>query len=231
MGIPIRLENVEHRYGRRDESSSVLALRDVTLSIAAGDFAILMGPSGSGKSTLLHLIGAVDRPTSGRIHLGDVETSALDERGLTLLRRSTIGFIFQFFNLIPTLTVAENVAFPLRLNGMANAEIARRVNEVLGRIGLGHRAKHYPNELSGGEMQRVAIGRAIAHRPPILLADEPTGNLDTRTGDSILELIRELHETDGPTIVFATHSQHAASYGQYRIEIVDGAPGHAEDSF
>lgn len=224
MGSPIRLEEVSHRYGRRGESSSVLALRDVSLSIATGDFAILMGPSGSGKSTLLHLIGGVDRPTSGRILLGEIETTRLDERERTLVRRSQIGFIFQFFNLIPTLTVEENVAFPLRLNGASPSETRDRVAEVLDRVQLRDRGSHYPAELSGGEMQRVAIGRAIAHRPPILLADEPTGNLDTKTGDRILDLIREIHEIDHPTIVFATHSLHAASYGQYRIEIVDGVP-------
>jgi len=200
----------------------VQVLDDVTLDLASGDFAVLMGASGSGKSTLLNLIGAVDRPTRGRIFLGDVETSALDERALTMLRRKSIGFIFQFFNLIPTLNVVENVAFPLSLAGVARAEAAERARVVLDEVGLGARATHYPNELSGGEMQRVAIGRAVVHRPPLILADEPTGNLDSRNGERILDLIRAIHGTQKPTVVMATHSERAAAYGDYVIEVVDG---------
>jgi len=138
------------------------------------------------------------------------------------MRRSSIGFIFQFFHLIPTLTVAENAAFPLRLNGVSGEEIEARVAEVLGRVRLDHRADHYPNELSGGEMQRVAIARAVIHRPRILLADEPTGNLDTHTGDAIFELLAEIHQSERPTIVMATHSSHAASFGRARFHIMDG---------
>jgi len=200
----------------------VQVLDDVTLDLASGDFAVLMGASGSGKSTLLNLIGAVDRPTRGRIFLGDVETSALDERALTMLRRKSIGFIFQFFNLIPTLNVVENVAFPLSLAGVARAEAAERAHAVLDEVGLGARATHYPNELSGGEMQRVAIGRAVVHRPPLILADEPTGNLDSRNGERILDLIRAIHGAQKPTVVMATHSERAAAYGDYVIEVVDG---------
>ena len=218
----ISLQSVSHDYGPSDESSSVHVLDDVSLDIASGDFAVLMGASGSGKSTLLNLIGAVDRPTSGRVFLGDVETSALDEGKLTRLRRTSMGFIFQFFNLIPTLNVFENVAFPLSLAKRPKREIADRVNEVLGRIGLQHRATHFPNELSGGEMQRVAIGRAIVHKPPLILADEPTGNLDSANGAKILDLIRELHDSLHPTIVMATHSDVAASFGDYVIRVLDG---------
>jgi putative ABC transport system ATP-binding protein len=220
--VRISLKNVSHDYGPSDESSSVHVLDDVSLTIASGDFAVLMGASGSGKSTLLNLIGAVDRPTSGQVFLGDVETSALDEGKLTQLRRTSMGFIFQFFNLIPTLNVFENVSFPLSLAKRPKREIAERVNEVLGRIGLQHRATHYPNELSGGEMQRVAIGRAIVHRPPLILADEPTGNLDSTNGAKILDLIRELHDSLRPTIVMATHSDVAAGYGDYVIRMLDG---------
>jgi len=220
--VRISLRNVSHDYGPSDESSSVHVLDDVSLDIASGDFAVLMGASGSGKSTLLNLIGAVDRPTAGQVFLGDVETSALDEAKLTQLRRTSMGFIFQFFNLIPTLNVFENVAFPLSLAKRPKREIADRVNEVLERIGLEHRAKHYPNELSGGEMQRVAIGRAIVHRPPLILADEPTGNLDSTNGAKILGLIRELHDALRPTIVMATHSDVAAGYGDYIIRVADG---------
>ena len=218
----ISLKNVSHDYGPSDESSSVHVLDGVSLDIASGDFAVLMGASGSGKSTLLNLIGAVDRPTSGEVLLGDVETSRLDEARLTELRRTSLGFIFQFFNLIPTLNVFENVAFPLSLAKRPKREIRERVDEVLSRVGLSKRATHFPNELSGGEMQRVAIGRAVVHRPPLILADEPTGNLDSTTGTTILELIRELHDSLRPTIVMATHSDRAASYGDYVIRVEDG---------
>jgi putative ABC transport system ATP-binding protein len=194
----------------------------VDFELDPGEYVAVMGESGSGKSTLLNLIGAVDRPTRGRVFLGDAETSSFDESRLTMLRRTSIGFIFQFFNLIPTLTVFENVAFPLSLAKRPKREIAERVDEVLRRVGLTKRATHYPNELSGGEMQRVAIGRAVIHKPPLLLADEPTGNLDSKNGALILELIREVHESLKPTIVMATHSERAAALGDYVIEMVDG---------
>jgi putative ABC transport system ATP-binding protein len=218
----VRLEEVSHSYAGSDESAAVQVLEAISLDIPSGDFAVLMGASGSGKSTLLNLIGAVDRPTSGRVFLDDRETSGLDERALTLLRRTSIGFIFQFFNLIPTLNVFENVAFPLSLAGRPRAEIAIRVDEVLDQIGLTQRARHFPNELSGGEMQRVGVGRAIIHRPALILADEPTGNLDSRNGESILDLIRGIHERLRPTILMATHSDRAAARGGYVIQVADG---------
>jgi len=218
----VRLDHVSHRYGESDEAAAVQVLDDVSLDIASGDFAVLRGASGSGKSTLLNLIGAVDRPTSGRVFLADSETSALSEGQLTELRRTQLGFIFQFFNLIPTLNAFENIAFPLALARLPREEISRRVTAVLGQVGLSHRARHYPNALSGGEMQRVAIGRAIVHRPSLILADEPTGNLDSVNGAAVLDLIRGIHETQRPTIVLATHSDRAASYGDYVIEVVDG---------
>jgi putative ABC transport system ATP-binding protein len=224
----IRLEHVSHVYGSSDESAAVQVLDDVSLDITSGDFAVLMGASGSGKSTLLNLMDAVDRPTSGRVDLGDHETSAMDEASLTRLRRNSIGFIFQFFNLIPTLNVFENVAFPLSLAGRPRAEVGDRVAAVLDQVGLTHRSSHYPNELSGGEMQRVAIGRAIIHRPPLILADEPTGNLDSANGTMILELLRAIHESQRPTIVMATHSEMAASYGDYVVRVADGRIGDAK---
>ena len=220
--MQVRLDDVSHEYGASEEAAPVRVLEHVTLRIESGDLAILRGESGSGKSTLLNVIGAVDRPTSGRVFLGDVETTALRESGLTLLRRHSIGFIFQFFNLVPTLDVAENVGFPLALAGTGKAETAARVAAVLARVGLAHRARHFPNELSGGEMQRVAIGRAIIHKPSIILADEPTGNLDSKSGTAVLELIRQLHDETGATVIMATHSETAAAYGDYSIEVADG---------
>lgn len=222
MGVRIQLEGVDHDYGRSEESAQVHALSEVNLAIEAGSFVVLMGPSGSGKSTLLNLIGAVDRPSAGRILLDGLDIASLDERDLVQLRRKTLGFIFQFFNLIPTLTVRENIGFPLALVRTGRRETLSRVDEVLSRIGLAHRSHHYPNELSGGEMQRVAIGRAVVHRPPIILADEPTGNLDSRTGETILQLIGTVHQQDRATIVMATHSDRAASFGQRIVRVIDG---------
>ena len=218
----VRLDHVSHSYAATDESAPVQVLDDVSLDIVAGDFAVLMGASGSGKSTLLNLIGAVDKPTAGRIFLDDTETSLLDERRLTMLRRTSIGYVFQFFNLIPTLNVRENVGFPLSLIGLSRAESKARVDEVLDEVGLAHRASHYPNELSGGEMQRVAIGRAVVHRPPLILADEPTGNLDSRNGEMILDLLRGIHAARRPTVIMATHSDRAAERGDYVVRVADG---------
>lgn len=218
----IRLDHVSHIYGSSDESAAVQVLDDVTIEIASGDFAVLMGASGSGKSTLLNLIGAVDRPTTGHVFLGNEETTAMSESQLTRIRRSSIGFVFQFFNLIPTLNVFENVAFPLSLARLERGEVTRRVEPVLDQVGLAHRASHFPNELSGGEMQRVAIGRAIIHKPPLILADEPTGNLDSANGTMILELMKSIHERQRPTIVMATHSADAAAFGDYIVQMADG---------
>jgi len=220
--LRVRLEHVTHVYSGSDESAAVQVLDDVSLDIPSGEFAILMGASGSGKSTLLNLIGAVDRPSQGRISLGEQEISSFDEHQLTMLRRVSIGYVFQFFNLIPTLNVFENIAFPLSLARVARSGIEQRVYEALQRIGLPQRARHFPNELSGGEMQRVAIARAIIHRPPLLLADEPTGNLDSRNGELVLDLIQDIHEKEKPTIVLATHSEQAAARGKAIIHIADG---------
>ena len=223
MGVTLRLEDVRHEYPPTEESAAVQALSGVDLRIDSGDFAVLMGPSGSGKSTLLNVIGAVDRPSGGKLHFGDRDIAAAGSRELTLLRRQRIGFVFQFFHLIPTFTVRENVAFPLHLLREKASDIAPRVDAILAEIGLTGRARHYPNELSGGEMQRVAIARAVIHEPDLILADEPTGNLDTKTGDTILELIREIHIRRRPTIVMATHSERTASYGDYVIDVLDGS--------
>jgi putative ABC transport system ATP-binding protein len=225
----VSLDHVTHTYSPTAESAAVQVLEDVTLEIGSGEFAVLRGASGSGKSTLLNLIGAVERPTAGRLFLGDADTSAMSEAQLTNLRRTKLGFVFQFFNLLPTLSVFENVAFPLSLAKRPRDEVRARVTEVLEQVGLGHRATHSPNELSGGEMQRVAIGRAIVHRPSLILADEPTGNLDSRNGERVLELLRAIHESTRPTIVMATHSERAASFGDSVIDVADGRAFRIED--
>ncbi|HSP33784.1 MAG TPA: ABC transporter ATP-binding protein [Thermoanaerobaculia bacterium] len=221
----VSLQHVSHDYAPSETSAAVHVLDDVTLEIASGDFAVLMGASGSGKSTLLNLIGAVDRPTRGQVFLGETETSSLTEANLTELRRKSIGFVFQFFNLIPTLSVEENVAFPLALARVPKGQIDERTKAALAEVQLSARAKHYPNELSGGEMQRAALARAVIHRPSLLLADEPTGNVDSKTGSAILELIRSVHQSHRPTIVMATHSDVAASYGDYIVHVADGRVG------
>jgi putative ABC transport system ATP-binding protein len=220
--VRVTLDHVSHDYAGSETSAAVHVLDDVSLELASGDFAVLMGASGSGKSTLLNLIGAVDRPTRGRVFLGDIETSKLTESGLTQLRRTSIGFVFQFFNLIPTLNVAENAGFPLSLAGAKKSDVDERSAAALEEVGLLPRAKHFPNELSGGEMQRLAIARAMIHRPALLLADEPTGNLDSKNGSMILDLIRGVHEKYRPTIVMATHSDRAAAYGDYIVHVDDG---------
>ncbi|HET7710949.1 MAG TPA: ABC transporter ATP-binding protein [Thermoanaerobaculia bacterium] len=218
----VRLEEVTHFYERSEESAEVQVLDRVSLQIASGDFAAVMGASGSGKSTLLNLIGAVDRPSAGRVFLGDTDTSLLREPQLTAIRRRSIGFVFQFSNLLPTLTVQENVAFPLWLLKTPRREVDARVKAALEEVAILHRARHYPNELSGGEMQRAALARAVVHRPALILADEPTGNLDSKNGTAVLELLASLHREHRPTLVMATHSDRAASYADYIVRISDG---------
>jgi putative ABC transport system ATP-binding protein len=198
----ISLRSVSKHF---DGKRRVTALDDVTLDIARGEMVSIVGPSGSGKSTLLNLIGGLDRPSSGHILIDGVPVAGLSDDDLTRLRRDKIGFIFQFFNLLPSLTCVENVALPLHLKGLPRRQIAERSRELLDMVGLGHRLDHVPDELSGGERQRVAIARALAFSPPILLADEPTGNLDTHTGSDVLALIRSLHGRLGSTVLIVTH--------------------------
>ncbi|PWU10744.1 MAG: ABC transporter ATP-binding protein [Terriglobia bacterium] len=183
----------------------VVALDNVDLEIERAELVSLVGPSGSGKSTMLNLIGGLDRPTTGEIRIDGRELSGLSDDDLTRLRREKIGFIFQFFNLLPSLTCAENVALPLHLQGLPRRQIQKRSTELLGMVQLSHRLEHLPDELSGGERQRVAIARALAFSPPVLLADEPTGNLDTHTGAEVLKLIRHLHESLQATVLIVTH--------------------------
>ena len=198
----ISLSGVTKLYNGKRQ---VAALEAIDLHIARGEMVSIVGPSGSGKSTLLNLIGGLDRPTSGEIRLDGQSVAGLSDDSLTRLRRDKIGFIFQFFNLLPSLSSVENVALPLHLKGLGRQEIDRRARQLLELVQLGNRLDHLPDELSGGERQRVAIARALAFSPPILLADEPTGNLDTHTGAEILALIRDLHQRLGATVLIVTH--------------------------
>jgi putative ABC transport system ATP-binding protein len=207
-----------YRQGRR----SVEAVRGVSLSVAAGEFVSIMGPSGSGKSTLMHLLGALDTPTSGRVLFQGQDLAALSDWERSLLRRTRIGFVFQFFNLLPTLTAAENVALPLLLGGQARSRALKQAAASLDLVGLGPRADHYPEEMSGGEMQRVAIARALTAEPEAILCDEPTGNLDSATSREILTLLRNLPQTGRRSVVMVTHDAHAAGYADRLVSIRDG---------
>jgi putative ABC transport system ATP-binding protein len=192
------------------------------LDIVKGSFAVIMGPSGSGKSTLLHLIGGLDRPSSGELLVDNRLIGQMADDQVTLFRRNKIGFVFQFFNLLPTLTALENVALPLVLDGRSKFEAEARAHTLLKKVGLEERKKHLPEELSGGEIQRIAMARALAFDPPILLADEPTGNLDSKNGNAILAQLRRISKEKGCTVVMVTHSEEAAGYGDRRIYLRDG---------
>jgi putative ABC transport system ATP-binding protein len=206
-----------HQMGARE----VHALAGVSLCVARGDYLAVMGASGSGKTTLLHLIGCLDRPSSGQIRLDGTDLSQLDDDALSELRSRRIGFVFQAFHLIPQLSVAENVELPLVYQGVDAASRAERARRVLASVGLAGRAEHRPSELSGGECQRAAIARALVAEPDVLLADEPTGNLDSRTGDEIMDLLEGLH-AGGVTIVLVTHDPAKAERARRRIEMRDG---------
>jgi putative ABC transport system ATP-binding protein len=212
----------ELRKTYRLGETEITALGGVSLEIPRGAFVAIMGQSGSGKSTLLHLIGGLDRPSGGELLVDGRLIAQMSDEHLTLFRRSKIGFVFQFFNLLPSLTAAENVGLPLVLGGVRKAEAEERVRDILARVGLERRREHLPEQLSGGEIQRVAIARALAYRPPILLADEPTGNLDSKTGESILELLRRINRDDDCTVAMVTHSQEAAGYADRVITLRDG---------
>jgi putative ABC transport system ATP-binding protein len=205
-------------HGRGD--GSVIALDGVSVALARGSFTAIMGPSGSGKSTFLHVAAGLDRPTSGSVTLGDTDLAKLSERQLTILRRERIGFVFQAFNLLPSLTVTQNIALPLRLDGRR----VRRseVRDVAARVGLDARLRHRPSQLSGGQQQRVAIARALVTRPEVVFADEPTGALDTRTGREVLALLREVVDEDDHTVVMVTHDPVAAAHADRVILIADG---------
>jgi putative ABC transport system ATP-binding protein len=200
----------------------VAALAGVSFEIEAGDFVALMGPSGCGKSTLLHLCGAMDRLTSGTLTLNDRDLSAMGDDELTRVRREQVGFVFQFFNLLPTLTVSDNIALPCLLAGMKSEEAESRAQALADRVGISHRLTHYPQQISGGEMQRAAIARALVHRPALLVADEPTGNLDSENGANVLALISELNQELGVTVLLATHAADVAGAASRILKMRDG---------
>jgi putative ABC transport system ATP-binding protein len=215
----IRFDKVTKRYESVDE---VVALDSVDLDISRGERVALMGPSGSGKSTLLNLMSGLDEPTSGNVYFEDRSLDSMTDNELTLLRRKKIGLIFQTFNLLPTLSAIENVSLPLRLDGNRRRKADKRSIELLERVGLGERLTHRPDELSGGERQRIAIARALVFKPLVLLADEPTGNLDSQTGAEIIALLDNLHDEFGTTIVLVTHNDAAAAHCERKIAMLDG---------
>ena len=215
----VTARNIVRRYG--DGDAAVHALRGVSLDIGRGQLTAVMGPSGSGKSTLMHILAGLDRPTEGEVTVAGVEVSSLDDTSLTKLRRDHIGFIFQFFNLLPMLTAAENIVLPQKLAG---AKIDRAwVSELTAKVGLDARLTHRPSELSGGQQQRVAVARALVSRPTVLFADEPTGNLDSRTGAEVLDLIRQSVDELDQTVVMVTHDARAAAAADRVLFLADGA--------
>ena len=215
----IKIENLSKVF--RTENVETTALNGVSLEVKEGEFVAVMGPSGCGKSTLLNILGLLDNPDSGNYYLGGEEVGHLKEKDRTKYRKGRIGFVFQSFNLIDELTVEENVDLQLRYMGVAAKERRERVTEILRKVGLSHRAKHYPQQLSGGQQQRVAIARAVVGKPKLILADEPTGNLDSKSGLAVMELLSQLN-AEGTTIVMVTHSQHDAQMASRIINLFDG---------
>ena len=215
----VRLEGVTKVY--RMGKVEVQALRGVNLSVKRGEFIAILGPSGSGKSTLLNMIGCLDKPTSGKVFIDGKDTSRLNENELAALRREKIGFVFQQFNLIHTLNALENVALPMLFAGIRRAERMKRARELLEKVGLSHRIYHKPMELSGGEQQRVAIARALANNPEIIVADEPTGNVDTDAGNAIMEIFEQLNE-ERRTIILVTHDFDIAAHAHRKLRMRDG---------
>ena len=215
----IKTENLQKVF--RTEEVETWALNDVSLDIAAGEFVAIMGPSGCGKSTLLNILGLLDNPTGGAYILNGTEVSTFPERQRTRLRKGVIGFVFQSFNLIEELSVFENIELPLLYMGVPSAERKTKVQAAMERMQITHRAKHYPQQLSGGQQQRVAIARAVVAGPKIILADEPTGNLDSKNGKEVMNLLTELNR-EGTTVIMVTHSQHDAGYAARIINLFDG---------
>jgi putative ABC transport system ATP-binding protein len=220
METVVRTVGLTRRYKMGD--TQVDALRGVDLTVTRGEFVALVGPSGSGKSTVLNLVGGLDQPTSGQVWINGTELSASDERTLTRHRRQHVGFVFQSFNLLPRLTAKENVALPLMFSGVPEKERLARAGELLERVGLGPRLAHRPTQLSGGEQQRVAIARALVGEPALLLADEPTGNLDSATGAEIMRLLKALNQERGLTLLVVTHDPEIAAFATRTVRLRDG---------
>lgn len=223
----LELKNVSKVYG---DGVKVEALKNVDLDIEGGEFVSITGPSGSGKSTLMHIIGCLLRPTTGEVKIGGIETSDVSESELADIRGRKIGFVFQQFNLLSRMTAKRNVALPLSFQGVGREERQERAEKLLEEVGLGDRMKHLPTELSGGQRQRVAIARALVSDPAIVLADEPTGNLDTETGEGIMEIFGKLNE-EGRTIVMVTHEHHIAAWGKRTVQLKDGEIVSSRGSF
>ncbi|MFZ1693431.1 MAG: ABC transporter ATP-binding protein [Flavobacteriales bacterium] len=215
----LKTQNLSKIY--RTDAIETTALNDVSISIAQGEFVAIMGPSGCGKSTLLNIIGLLDSPSSGQYFVNGEDVSGYNERRRAEVRKSTIGFVFQSFNLIDELTVAENIELPLIYTSMPKGERKQRVQEAMDRMSIAHRAKHFPQQLSGGQQQRVAIARAVVNAPRLILADEPTGNLDSAMGEEVMSLLTELNKA-GTTIIIVTHSLRDAGYAQRTIKLLDG---------
>lgn len=215
----IQIENLGKTF--RTEEVETIALQDIDLHVNKGEFVAIMGPSGCGKSTLLNIIGLLDNPSQGHYHLNGKEVSTLRENERTDLRKGVIGFVFQSFNLIDELTVSENVELPLTYMNIPKKERKQRVEAMLERMKMSHRANHFPQQLSGGQQQRVAIARAVITRPQLILADEPTGNLDSKNGTEVMNLLTELHQ-EGTTIIMVTHSEHDATYAERVVKLFDG---------
>ncbi len=219
MKTVLQTSNLRKIYGQ--DANAVAALRGVSLTVDAGEFVAVVGPSGCGKSTFLHLCGGMDRPTEGRVMVGGVDLNELDDEALTRVRREQIGFVFQSFNLLPTLTLVENIALPVMLAGIPRAIYRARAEEGARQVGLSHRLEHYPSQVSGGELQRAAIARALVHQPVLLIADEPTGNLDSENGERVLRLLKTL--TSGTVaILLATHDKALASAADRVLRMRDG---------
>jgi putative ABC transport system ATP-binding protein len=220
MTTILNVEGVKKAY--KMGKVTVPALKGITFNVEEGEFVAILGPSGSGKSTLLHIIGGLDRPDEGRVLIDNVDLFELDANRLAEVRLYKIGFVFQFFNLLPKLSALRNVALPLFLAGFSEKEALKKANEMLQLVGLGERVNHKPSELSGGEQQRVAIARALINNPKIVLADEPTGNLDTKTGYEIVQLMKHLNENKNQTFIIVTHDPHIAEYATRVIHLKDG---------
>ena len=218
--MSVKLVEVEKKY--RIGENNVHTLRGINMELHKGEFVAFTGPSDSGKTTLLNLIGVLDKPSKGKIYVDDVDLTSLKERELTKLRHSTIGFIFQFYNLIPVLSAFENVELPMLIAGVPTKERETRAKELLAMVGLGERIHHRPDELSGGEQQRVAIVRALANRPSIVLADEPTGDLDSKTGKEVIQALRDLSDREGATVIVVTDDPTVAAMATRVFEMRDG---------